>query len=353
MKLSFFSRAGLKISRLIVRIQNWIELRLPANRLAGVIFYMFLSGKFRREQSAVFYGKKAYRSGVASRRDAAFLLRRNIHRLEKGLIMQPRRPVFALDYIQETVYAYEVEFSKVKNKEVTAEIKWAHDVLKEYFSVVSHENSHIVESFRKFRSIQLEHSGSSKSPFLRDINQRLISYEEFLALCVRRRSVRWFEQKTIPRPLIDKAIEAAAQAPSACNRQPFRFIVLDDPKLAQKVGSISMGTRGFVENFPALVVVVGDLSAYFHERDRHVIYIDASLASMTFALALETIGLSSCMINWPDIEEKERLIADALGIRPYERVVMLIAFGYPRSDGLVPYSQKRDIQSIRSYNEIR
>ncbi len=142
-----------------------------------------------------------------------------------------------------------------------------------------------------------------------------------------------------------------AQSPSACNRLPFEFHIFDEPEMVKKVSSIPMGTKGFSQNFSAIVVVVGKLRAYFSERDRHVIYIDAALASMSFMFALETLGLSSCPINWPDIEECEKKMTSVLvDLEPDERVIMLISVGYPAPDGMVPYSQKKELDLLRRYN---
>jgi len=93
------------------------------------------------------------------------------------------------------------------------------------------------------------------------------------------------------------------------------------------------------------------LDAYFHERDRHVIYIDASLSAMAFMLALETLGLSSCCINWPNLQDKETAVAKMLGLRPYENVVILIAIGYPMAESLIPASDKKSLPEIRAYNK--
>ena len=71
---------------------------------------------------------------------------------------------------------------------------------------------------------------------------------------------------------------------------------------------------------------------------------------MAFLLALEAQGLSSCCLNWPDLEPKERRMAKLLGLAADERVIMLIALGYPDPQGLVAYSQKRPLAELRSYN---
>jgi nitroreductase len=99
-------------------------------------------------------------------------------------------------------------------------------------------------------------------------------------------------------------------------------------------------------------VIVGKLYAYPYNRDRHVIYIDASLAAMAMQFALEVQGVSTCSINWPDIPERERKMAEALNLAKDERVVMCMSAGYPDSDGMVPYSQKKHINELRSYNVL-
>jgi nitroreductase len=181
-----------------------------------------------------------------------------------------------------------------------------------------------------------------------------VSYDQFLGLCHRRRSVRWFEQRPVPRDLVMRAVDAAAQAPSACNRQPFLFRYFGAPADAARIAGMAMGTTGYSQNIPALVVVLGDLGCYPEERDRHVAYIDASLAAMQFMLALETLGLASCPINWPDIEYRERLMDRELELPPHLRPVMLLAVGYAEPSGGVPFSAKKaGAALLRERNDYR
>jgi nitroreductase len=141
--------------------------------------------------------------------------------------------------------------------------------------------------------------------------------------------------------LIQKTIDAALSAPSACNRQPFRFIVSNIPERASEIAKCAGGTTGYAENVPAIIVVVGDLSAYPKEQDRHLIYIDSSLASMQLMLAAEALGLATCPINWPDIDKAEKRIQRILNLPTHERVVMLISIGYGDPEGGIAYSQKK------------
>jgi nitroreductase len=150
--------------------------------------------------------------------------------------------------------------------------------------------------------------------------------------------------------MIDAAIEIAAQSPSACNRQPFRFVVCDDPQLVQKVAAIPMGTAGYAHNIPVFVIIIGQQRHYFDERDRHLIYIDGSLAAMSFCFALEVQGLSSCCVNWPDVPEREERMAQILNLENDERPIMCLAVGFPDPNGLVAYSQKKPLSQLRQYN---
>ena len=131
---------------------------------------------------------------------------------------------------------------------------------------------------------------------------------------------------------------------------PYSFRIFDDPKVVPEIASIPFGTVGYSDQIPVIIVLTGDLSNYFSPRDRHAFYLDASLACMSFLFALETLGLSSSTINWPDFEPLEAKTLKKLGLDITERVVMLIAVGYSHPEGLVPYSEKKELASFRSYN---
>ncbi|MDO6548922.1 nitroreductase family protein [Pseudoalteromonas carrageenovora] len=305
------------------------------------LYYLVFSREFDREHRAVLIGRATYKNSLKQQQGSVALLRRNTHRLEKGLIMKPRKPTFAEAYIEETVNCFvDCTNSKCAGED---ELKWASDVLTLYFSSVKETKK--ISSARKAFSVikpSMEDKGEKFIPYKQ--NERPVlstSYNDLLDLFKRRRSVRWFDKQPVSEELVNKAVNAATLAPSACNRQPYSFLVIRDSDKATSVAEYAMGTAGFAKNIPCLIAVVGDLSAYPAERDRHVIYIDASLASMQLMLAFETLGLSTCPINWPDVEEREKLISKELNLAYQERVVMLMAVGYPELEGGVAFSQKK------------
>lgn len=347
-----------KLVKLIISLPGILASSLPVlalfakSRLLSVLYYVFLSKSFGREQQAVLYGRLKYLKELRVAHGNRYLLRRNIHRLEKGLLMRPRSEVFALDYIRETVDCYEhVALSPVFDVPVADELQWAHDVVDEYFRAVDSDKK-IDEAKRRFLSVETPWADDARHvPYKRDLSlPPPVKYDGILKLARRRRSVRWYLPKPVPRELIDKALLVADLSPSACNRQPFQFRIFDEPDLVREVAGSPMGTEGFSHNIPVIAAVVGRLRAFFSERDRHLVYIDSSLAVMSFMYALETLGLSSCALNWPDIEYRERRMAKLLSLEPDERVVMLISLGYPDPEGLVAYSQKKPLSEIRIFN---
>jgi len=310
------------------------------SRFSSSIYYIVFSRQFDREHKAVLQGRLAYKRSLAEIGKTSALIRRNVHRLEKGLIMRPRRAVFASDYITETVEVYQKTLQQGTLND--AELTWATDVLTEYFSVVE-DNVVIAKARALFQSCR---SHSTATPVCvpyahSSLAEAPVSFADLLALFKRRRSVRWYQQKSVAPELIRQAVNAATFAPSACNRQPYRFDLLSEPADAAEIARCAMGTTGFADNIPCLIVVVGDLSCYPAERDRHVIYIDASLAAMQLMLALETLGLSTCPINWPDIEQREAILQEKLGLAYHERPVMLMAVGYADPEGGIAWSQKK------------
>lgn len=319
-------------------------------------FYYLISNEFSNEHQAVLKGRKAYHESLKDIGETCALLRRNTHRLEKGLIMRPRRSVFAEGFIQETVDCYR---DAVKSKLLAeTEKKWATDVLDEYFKIVG--STAITEQARKVYTearqqlpdvfelaAEFPSEDASYKPYsYAQLPDSDISFDELKKLFIRRRSVRWYQDKKVPLELVQKAANIASFAPSACNRQPYRFLFSNEKEKAVAIAKCAGGTTGFAENLPAMIAIVGDLSAYPYERDRHLIYIDGSLAAMQLMLALETLGLSTCSINWPEVDANERKIRKVIQLKDYERVVMLLAVGYADSSGGIPYSQKKENQLI-------
>ncbi|SEW28506.1 Nitroreductase [Cognatiyoonia koreensis] len=279
------------------------------------------------------------------------LLRRNIHRLEKGLAMPERRPVFAESFIGETVALYT---RLIKSAAPSApEVRWAHDVLTAYFAAVQKDDGKIAAAYKSWSALPPlpAQTPMPASPYaLADqgqmITEKLPAFETFAALCRARRSQRWFSDAPLPMDQVRAAMDAALQAPSACNRQPFDFYLVQSREKVKAVTSLPLGTAGFGDDLPAVIAVVGDLSNFAEPRDRHLIFIDSGLVAMQFMLALTAQGLGSVPINWPDLPDNHDALRDILGLAPHQVPIMLIGLGVPDPTCIIPYSGKRPADEV-------
>lgn len=337
------------LKKIILKTMELSDRLLPhmfkSNPFLASIYYTLSSRQFGREHKAVLAGKVAYELSLNDIGETSVLLRRNIHRLEKGLIMQPRRDVFAENFIGETVKIYERAI-KQGNLNIE-EKKWFTDVLTEYFTVIK-DTTIITKVREKFQTCVKQDVHSQKFiPYPFDSLHELdINYEQLHKLFLKRRSVRWYKDKDVPMTLIEKAVNLATLAPSACNRQPYSFYVSETRQKAVEIAKCAGGTPGWADGIPCIVAIIGNLSAYPSERDRHLIYVDGSLASMQLMLAFETLGLSTCSINWPDVESAEKKMENLLKLKPYERPIMLLSVGFARDQGGVAYSQKKNANTL-------
>jgi len=331
----------------------WYDFLAGSGVLSG-LYYAVNSRAYDREHKATLAARAKYMRDLHTGEGNIFLLRRNIHKLEKGLVMKPRREVFGLAFLHETVVSFADCVTRLAQGEMadTDTLDWSRQVLTVYFAAVTKPHPIVEQSRAIFEGAAARYPGSNERvrvPFARS-QAELPSYESMLQLAQHRRSVRWFDGRPVPRELIDRAVLIAGLSPSACNRQPFRFAIFDDPELCQTVGKIPKGTPGWVHNIPCFIVIVGTLAAFDKEKDRHIPYIDGGLAAMALCFALESQGVSSCCVNWPDLADTEARMAETLGLAKYERPIMCLAIGYPDMKEKVPYSQKLPLDQLRSYN---
>jgi len=135
-----------------------------------------------------------------------------------------------------------------------------------------------------------------------------------------RRSIRAYRSDPVPNEKIRKVLEAGRQAPSAVNRQPWHFIVVQDRGNLEK---LSHGRfAGFLREAPLVIVGCGDRKA----SERWYL-IDVSIAMQQMVLAATAEGLGTCWVGSFD----ERKVMELLDIPERFTVVAMIAMGYPRN----------------------
>ena len=174
-------------------------------------------------------------------------------------------------------------------------------------------------------------------------------HSSFARLAEARRSVRDFLSEPVPRDLIEAAAASAQLAPSACNRQPCRLLVVSDPDRKAPLLALQNGNRGFGQLIPHVAVCTADESCFFDASERHEPYIDGGLFAMSFILALRDLGVSSCCLNWCVSPANDRSAHRLLEIPCSQRIVMLIAFGFAPEKCMVPRSPRRAVDEVLTF----
>jgi nitroreductase len=300
-------------------------------------------------KTRLWYKFAALKNGIFNNKNSQenlFNLRRNIHRLEKGLSYEEIKPIFAEDYIFETVSILQKLYlsGNLENNTIT----WAKSVLDLYFKI-SKPSPEINKAYSLYSKLIFKNIENNWFPYTSDLRPKIsVNYEDFYNLALRRRSVRFFLDRLVETDLIFKAMDIAALSPSACNRQSFKFLFFNEKSLVKKISEIPGGIRGY--EVPNIIIVIGSYEGYFDERDINAPVIDSSLAVMSFLFALETLGLSSVCINWPNITDKEKKIREIINIKNHEFIIMLIGIGYAAPEGKIPYSAKRETHNLLEIN---
>ena len=177
--------------------------------------------------------------------------------------------------------------------------------------------------------------------------------EGMLGLMKARQSERKYLDKPVEKEKIERITEAARLSPSACNGQPWHFIVVDEPALRDEVAaateSVVLRMNGFVREAPVLIVVVreksnltsraGDL---IKQKDYSLIDIGIATGSMVYQAAAE--GLGTCIIGWVD----DRKIRKVLGIPSSRKVELVITVGY--TDNRLREKSRKPPGDVITYN---
>lgn len=312
--------------------------------------YNLFFHSYYSEKKSVFKGMYKYQSDLNKNKNAIYCLRRNLHRIEKGLTHEIPKSTFALNYIEETINALEIEYNRGADQHT---LNWARNVLSLFFEKVNMDNKLVLSSKKRFDNVYNNSSDKTYYSHVVFKNRTELPDVEFVKqLFESRKSIRWFSQKKVDRNIIYEVAELASLAPSACNRQPIKIHVYDDPETIRRISSLPVGSTTFHDNVPVFILFIGSLNAYYSEKDRHTIYVDGGLLAMNFMLGLEAYGLASCPINWPDLKVQNKQLAKIIGLADYEKCVMCLAVGYPKENQLIPFSTRKPIEELVEFNRF-
>lgn len=191
----------------------------------------------------------------------------------------------------------------------------------------------------------------------------------------KRRTVREFSERPVPREIIENALRAAGTAPSGANMQPWHFVVVSNPATKQKMRIAAeqeekefyehrasdewlkalepLGTdehKDFLEKAPWLIVVFLKKFTYDAEGNRFKNYYTAESVGISCGFLLSALhhaGLATLTHTPSPMKFLNKLLE-----RPkQERAFMIIVAGYPADDATVPVIGKLPLDEIATFEE--
>ena len=199
--------------------------------------------------------------------------------------------------------------------------------------------------------------------------------DSFFSRMDARRSVREFSSDPVPRQLIELAIRTASTAPSGAHRQPWRFVVVDDPEIKSRIREAAeheerisyeggrmppdwlaalapLGTdahKPFLETAPYLVVVFEELFGFDddgNKRKNYYVKESVGIACGLFIAALHQMGLAT-LTHTPS---PMKFLAEILGRPKNEKPYILFPVGYPADGVEVPDLRRKSLDEVAIFN---
>ncbi|WP_346855534.1 nitroreductase family protein [uncultured Draconibacterium sp.] len=173
----------------------------------------------------------------------------------------------------------------------------------------------------------------------------------FSELIELRQSVRKYQGRAVEKEKLQAIIEAVHLAPSACNSQPWKLILVDEPELKNKVAKETFNQlvafNKFALEAPVIAVLVMEKPKLIAKiggtiKNQEYPQYDIGIAAEHFCLQAAELGLGTCMIGWFN----ESGIKQLLQIPKNKKVALVITLGYA-AEG---YKQRKKIR--KSIDEI-
>jgi len=199
--------------------------------------------------------------------------------------------------------------------------------------------------------------------------------EEFLALVRRRRTVRDFSDRPVPRDVIETCLLAAGTAPNGANRQPWRFVAVADPEIKRKIRLAAeeeerafysgrapeewiralehLGTdehKPFLEQAPWLIAIFGESYEVDDDGSKAKNYYVTESVGIATGLLITAVH-NAGLVSLTHTPSPMKFLNEVLERPENERPFLLLVVGYPAEDASVPEITKKPLEDIAVFME--
>ncbi len=274
------------------------------------------------------------------------------HMIEYGMSLSDPRGGFGMDKVRllaSETGRYLIDYGCDASSDIGLSVLSAYIVFNEQRGLDASEAQTLLDEILDLGGNESEAvTGGSEAVTAEEIGQR--ARIDFVSFMEARHSVRQYA-KGVPVEFdkIERAVRAALQSPSSCNRQTSRVYAFTEPESIAKVLSHHDGNRGFGDQLGGVFVVTVDLSHWNTVGERNQCWVDGGMFAMTLALGLHAEGLGACMLNWSAARKQDMAMRACVGIPDNEVIITLIGFGHMRSEFRVPVSRRKPLDLVLSH----
>lgn len=307
-------------------------LTLVSNHLFEFIRFVKFSNLFSFNTPQKLQGKISYR----------------YHSIEKGLINNKIRYKFGAFKIERLLNYLQLW---VKNDYPISDTQFlsACSVLKRYFDLHNEKNIDIkgILSDRELKFIN-RYSGKIKGGTIEFNNADYFKYstESFREFSNSRHSVRHFNGVLVDQKIIREVVKLSRNAPSVCNRQGFRVKLINNNKLVKDTLAIQGGLNTSADTVSQVLVVSVDRSIFVSSTEWYQLFIDGGIYLQNILYSLHYHQIAAVALNWSKHFIGDLKMENLLSLQPSEKIIALIAFGYPLEKFKVPQSARKSVEEI-------
>jgi nitroreductase len=169
---------------------------------------------------------------------------------------------------------------------------------------------------------------------------------DFMAFTKARHSIRQYAPGPVAPEIIRRAVAAAQNTPSSCNRQTCRVDIWTDEAMVRRVLALQSGNRGFGDQLAGVAVIWSDLTHWYEVEERYQGWVDGGMFAMSLCYALHAEGLGTVMLNWGVELEKDKALRALTGLPESALVCTFLGFGHLPESLAVPLSQREPVDHV-------
>ena len=270
------------------------------------------------------------------------------HRIEKGMINEPLRYKFCTSEIKKMLRLLRIWQERNYDKK-NSQFVAACSVLVKYYNMHSDNNIDISEMISESDcSFFYPYCDSRIGGTIEfnDSNYFKHSHSDFETFSNSRHSIRQFNEQLVPTKLIMEVVKIAKNAPSVCNRQSVTIRMINSKVISQKILKIQSGMNATAHTASQLLIVSSNINAFVSEVERNQMYIDGGIFLQNLLYALHHKKIAACCLNWSKHFFYDIKIRRVIPISYAEKIIALVAFGYPPTLVKGTFSERKKVFEI-------